>query len=197
MTYAFIYKAYKKSFVQVLGSASDSNLANQLFRSNNRLTNRTMAMLVGNSILLVGVFVAWSGFRLELISTVTPKSILFGVLGVALFVLLRFTIFQFIGAISQKQHLFDHAVHHFWIILSFVGLFMFFITSLSVFGPKEMQKIFSWVGLIAITLAYIFFVFKGATIFVREKGVGALNLIYYLCALEIMPVLLAYRTILN
>ncbi|MFT4524245.1 MAG: hypothetical protein ACI9FU_001240 [Granulosicoccus sp.] len=195
--YAFIYKVYRKNFVQILSSINDSNLANQLFRENGRLTNWTMALLVFFSTIILGVFVSWAAFNLNHLSSYSISNVLFGILGVALFVILRFTIFQLIGTISQRQQLFEHTVHHFWTIISFLGPILLLITAFSVFGPTGLQVVFSWIGLVAILLAYLIFVFKGTAICLPEKGIGPLNLIYYFCALEIMPVLLAYRTILS
>lgn len=195
--YAFIYKAYRKSFVQILGSVNDSNLADQLFRENNRLTNRTMTFMVAISITVIGIFVAWSGYNLGQLLTFSSGNALFGILGVSLFIILRFTIFQLIGSISQKQQPFEHAIHHFWTIIASVGPILLLITALSAFGPSAIQGTFSWVGLIVIGLGYLIFLIKGTSICLMEKGIGPLNLIYYFCALEIMPVLLAYRTILS
>ena len=195
--YAFIYKAYRKSFVQILSSVNDSNLADQLFRENSRLTNRTITLMVTISIVVIGIFVAWSGYNLDQLVRFTSGSVLFGILGVALFIVLRFTIFQLIGSISQKQHSFEQIIHHLWTIIAATGPILLLITAFSVFGPSAIQDSFSWIGLLIIALAYLVFVVKGTTICLMEKGIGPLNLIYYFCALEIMPVLLAYRTLLS
>ena len=147
--------------------------------------------------MVVGVFTVWSGFNLGQLSSFDSDSVLFGILGVALFVILRFTVFQLIGTISQKQQAFDQTVHHFWTIIAFLGPVLLLITAFSVFGPTGIREAFSWIGLVVIVSAYIIFIFKGTTICLSEKGIGPLNLIYYFCALEIMPVLLAYRTLLS
>jgi hypothetical protein len=88
-------------------------------------------------------------------------------------------------------------VHQFWIILSFIGPVFLFITAFSVFGPFSLQETFSWVGLGLLVIAYLIFVFRGTATCLLEKGIGPLNLIYYFCALEIMPVLWVYRTLLT
>jgi hypothetical protein len=195
--YALIFKAFRKSFVQILKAVNDSNLTYQLYRENARATKLTMMLLASISTVVVGIFISWSVHKLDWLSDFGTNTVLFGILGVALFIMFRYTILNCIGIVSQKKQLLDYGLYVFWSILCFLGPILSGITALAVFGPTGWQQIFIWLGLLFILLSYALFILKGFLICVNEKGIGPLNLIYYFCTLEVLPILLAYRTILN
>lgn len=176
---------------------NDSNLTDQLYRENNRVVHQTLSLLSGLGSIIIGTLMSWGVYRLNYVEEFTATTLFFGVLGALLLVMFRFTTLSGIGTVIHKSHVIDHVLYIFWVILAFMGPVLVPIIALAVFGPLSGQAAFIWVGFGIIVLGYIGFLFRALLVSLQEKGIGPLNLIYYFCALEIMPVLVAYRTLLS
>ena len=195
--YALIYRSNPTRFVTLMRCANDSNLTDQLFRENNRIVHQTLALLSGMGACTIGALVAWSAFRLGHLGAFSSSSLFFGILAALSIVMFRFTVLSGIGTVFGKASLIDHVLYLFWVILAFIGPALIPIVALAAFGPHLSQPFFIWLGLGVIGISYVVFLVRSLLITLKEKGIGPLNLIYYFCALEIMPVLVAYRTLLS
>ena len=161
------------------------------------MVHQTLALICGLGACILGVLVSWGAYRLGHISDFKSSTLFFGVLAVFSLVVFRFTALSGIGTVFGKAGVVDHIMFMFWTILAFLGPVLIPIVALAAFGPYSYQPFFIWLGLGCVGLSYIVFLVRGLLISLQENGIGPLNLIYYFCALEIMPVLVAYRTLLS
>jgi hypothetical protein len=94
-----------------------------------------------------------------------------------------------VGAISLTQKMFKEYMHNVFVYNKNIGLFFFPVILGIVYMPPFLQSLFFYAGLAIFGMAYLFRFIRGFQIFLKE-GVSILYWILYLCALEILPILL-------
>jgi hypothetical protein len=197
VVYAYLFQRYGRSSIQILRCINDRNLSDRLHRENSRMINRPLAAMVVVSVFVIGIFFGWALYLVGVFDYFTYSSGFLGILSFGLLVVIRYTVLQALGLISDKRHFLDHVVFSFWTTLAFLGPVTIFIAALAVYGPEVSRQVFAWIGIGFLLIGYAMFMFRGVIISTAQIGVGPLHLFYYFCALEIMPCLLAYRTLLS
>lgn len=106
--------------------------------------------------------------------------------------LLRVGLFQFVNNILFEREACRTWMNGMWLILMLCGLLLLPVTLLAIYFDLSLATQQSALILIG-GVSEILLVYKSYITFFRHKG-GILHLILYLCALEIIPLLLLWRT---
>jgi hypothetical protein len=94
-----------------------------------------------------------------------------------------------VGVISQTQKVFSEYMHNVFLFNKNLGLIFFPVILGMVYMSDRIFPVFLYAGIACICVAFLFRIFRGFQIFIKE-GVSILYWILYLCALEILPILL-------
>ena len=187
---------YGKVFTSTLRALFDSRVSNKLHNENNNFTQRVSASLLAIFIINGGLFLyeILSHYGINLINL--PGFVFFIALCFFLFVLLgikKYTL-KFLGFILKKEALFAEYLHNIFLYNKAIGICLLPV----VIGVPFMSDWFSVVlinlAIISIILCIVLRYNRGVGIIIN-KQVSVFYMILYLCAVEIFPVLIAYKFI--
>ncbi|MDX2445326.1 MAG: DUF4271 domain-containing protein [Bacteroidales bacterium] len=119
-----------------------------------------------NYLILVGVFILWY--------------------------FIKFIVLQLIGYISFSQKLFSEYFFSFSLSVKNIALFLIPVSIFEAYIDTGMNHLFIYLGLVIIGLVYLLRVFRLLYLFLIKRF-SVLYGILYLCALEILPILILIR----
>lgn len=195
--YSFQLSFRRKETLLILRSVYDGNVSEQLFRENSRLTERSLYMLLITTLVLVSTFATWWLGESGIISGIGIKQMLIGVVCAALVYVFRYTVLQLLGTLGNAREVIDQVVFDLKTILATIGFVALPLVTFAVFAIGNIAQVSGYVVLIILCLSFGLFLFKGSVVSLRSAQVRFLHLFYYFCALEIMPLIWAYRSLLN
>lgn len=191
---AFAKVLFKKHFSGVFQSVFNYNVAYKLFGESSTSVYRVFFLLSIVFIINMSMFFSHS-FDIYNVSFYNLSGFeIFGVFTGIIFVLymVKKIILNFLGYLLEQKEAFAEYSHHISIFNQATGLFLFpVIASLPYIQPDYHTFVFE----IAVGFLALFFLLRlirGFRIIIRNK-VSLLYAILYLCALELMPVLIYYR----
>ena len=107
-------------------------------------------------------------------------------------VTLRHIVILLTGTISNQESLFEDYLHTFYQSYRFSSFFLFFIAILISYTEIFPAKIYFIAGVIIVAIHYLIRILRLFIIFIN-RNISIFYLILYLCALEILPVLIIIR----
>lgn len=113
-----------------------------------------------------------------------------------LFDFLRRFIIRILGFIFNEKELADEYFFHLKSIYAFTGLLLLPVITFIGYIEIHLKPFFIYSGLLIIIIAFLLLIYKGTTILIKRK-VSFVYVILYLCALEIIPILLLVKGFLN
>lgn len=195
--YSFQLKFRRKETLLILRSVFDGNVSEQLFRENSRLIERSMYTMVITGLALLGAYASWWLGSIERLPTMETQEMLIGIVCVGLVYTFRYTVLQLLGTLGNISEVTDQLVFDFKTIIAATGVMALPLVTFSIFGTGEIAKISSYVLMGILLLSICLSLFKGIAVSLRSERIKFLHLFYYFCALEIMPIAWAYRSLLN
>jgi hypothetical protein len=186
---------YEKYLVQIINSVYNYQASIQLFRDKNALFRNLSIILQVLFPINMGLFIffAIDFYHLKQISQLPFLNILVYSIAVFIFFALKNLIYKFLGLVFKVQEDFSEIKHHMNTFNQTLGVFLLpFIISLP-FVSDNLKNV-SIVALFIIVGVYLLlFLLRGIQI-VNRKHVPIFFLILYLCAVEILPVVLLVKT---
>jgi hypothetical protein len=116
----------------------------------------------------------------------------FFVMAVSLAVIVKFVVNSFISAITGASHLFKEYINNTFIINQAMGVVLLPLIIVAELSPVNP----GWLilpALLFLCFGYILRLYRGFVFAALEEGVGILQLFVYLCALEILPLLVLVK----
>lgn len=110
--------------------------------------------------------------------------------GVLFFVLFKYLLYRLINYTFPDWKL-DEWISQYFIVIGAIGLAIFFPALFLTFTP-EYFSVSLW-GLIAVVAVILFFYYKNLLIIFVKNNIGLLNYFLYLCAIEIVPLVMIYK----
>jgi hypothetical protein len=193
MLFSIVYASSKTFFTATIrfflfrGTTEKENKATKLFRWESMLLNIS-------SIFIISIFayfaVSYNGimtgnltvFKIWLFST--------GIIVIAL--ILRHFICITIGLISGLTEIFNNYIITVYQAYKLTGFFIFIVTVLFFYTPLINAKSYFITGCTVVAIFYLIRVFRLFFLFINYK-VSIFYLILYLCALEVLPVLILIK----
>lgn len=195
--YSYQLRYRRKETLLILRSVYDANVAEQLFRENSRLIKRSLSTLLFTSLVLLGVFTTWWLATAQVLPQIGIPHLLIGVVAAGLGYAFRYTALHLLGVIGNTEEVIDQIIFNLKTLLSSLGFILLPLLTLAVFSIDGLATFSTKGGMAAIGLTLLLFLFKGSVISFRSTQIKTLHLFYYFCALEIMPLVWAYRSLLN
>ncbi len=188
---------FGRYFTQSLQSLADFNLSTRLYRDKNVLLQRVSSFLLLNFVLMGALFI-YKSLEFFQVNFFHPGLSMYLWIVAALAIILLFRSFM----VRTLYFLFtgnNVLLEYHYQVLNFfksAGIVLIpFVIGISCIKGGTWTWLF-WTGFISLILLYLFRLFKGERI-VKRGEVPAFYLILYLCALEVMPVLIAAKFISN
>jgi hypothetical protein len=192
--FSFMRMAYEKFIVQIVGSIVNYQMSVRLFRERNVLfknislgLNFIFALNLG---LFVFYFVDFLGF--DQILTHKFLSMLIYTVAIAVIYSVKSGVCKLLGFVFLVKEEFDEYVHNIRLFNKNIGLFLFPIVIVYPFIVDPIRPYILYTGLLVIASLFILRIYRGFQIIIK-KGVSVFYLILYLCAIEILPVLLMIK----
>lgn len=110
--------------------------------------------------------------------------------GVLFFVLFKYLLYRLINYTFPDWKL-DEWISQYFIVIGAIGLAIFFPALFLTFTP-EYFSVSLW-SLIAVVAVILFFYYKNLLIIFVKNNIGLLNYFLYLCAIEIVPLVMIYK----
>lgn len=185
---------YQKYLLQILSSVYNYQISIQLFRDKNVLFRNLSIILQVLFPINVGLLIYYliDFYNLNHVFNSSIIDIALYSFGVFLFFRLKAFIYRFIGFVFKVQEDFYEIQHHMNIFNQALGVVLVpFVVSLPFLN--EGLKIYFLGGLFTfLGIMVLLFFFRGVQI-VNRKQVSFFFLILYLCAVEILPVILLIK----
>ena len=194
---AYLRTGYAKGMTETLRAAWDGSLAREIFREENLLTQRSSLLLLFNFFLVTPLipfhFIANSGAVSSNAYGFLLYLQLFGLL-LAIY-LTKFIVLKLTGFIFNTQNSIDEYLFHTIVLLEVSGVFFLPIAILLTYSSLSPAILFAFAILIFLS-AYTIRVFRGFRMNWRSAGLSRLYIIYYFCALELVPAIVLSKLLL-
>lgn len=198
LSVAWVKLIYTKFVLDFISSAINYNAAVKVYSEPGIVRKRVgyylnILFLISGSLYLFILFnfYGYSPFGL------TGHDLLLFSLGIlSAFIIYRIVIAKLISFLFLKEELFSQFIHHYFLYNKLLGLvllpFLFFIP----YTTEILQQIFVYLSIIIIAAVYLLRLIRIIE-FILRKVVLYIYLFLYLCALEILPVLIITRIFLS
>ena len=148
---------------------------------------------------LTGGLFAYQYLSYESVSMVSGSflrgySICFGML--LGYFILKFSVLLGLGALVDRKNEFSEYVFNITIYNKVLGLILGVVTFCIAFLPVQVKNIWLITGLGTVMIIYLLSLIRGALIFIK-RHFSIFYMILYLCTLEILPLLLIFKFILD
>jgi hypothetical protein len=192
--FAWVKLLYQKFLSQVIISLVDYQVSVRMFRERNVLfKNMSFTLFVVFSI-NTSIFILYFLQHFRVVFSTIQPFVLFIILNFALVLLysVKATISRLLGHIFLVRDEFDEYVYNLNLFNKGVGMFLFPVVVAYPFIFERWQPYLLWFGAIVLGALFLLFLVRGFQIILR-KEVSMFYLILYLCAVEILPVLLLVK----
>jgi hypothetical protein len=122
--------------------------------------------------------------------TIKIAGIAFAALFTVMFI--RHLLCRIIGAVSGQKEAFREYLSVIYAVWFLAGLTFFFLSVLILFTPVRQPEVLVWIGAGVFVLLYFYRIIRLLIIFLKQH-VTILYFILYLCALEVLPVLIIIK----
>jgi hypothetical protein len=192
---AFVRSFHRKRLKLISKALVNWKFGKQIVRYEKVYTHPVNVVLVLNFFLLGGLF--FSFLILEITeSTFSLLSILsISMLGLITFSVVKLIIYKFTGWVFKSKEIVTEYIFHVNLINKFLG-FVFLVLCLVLSFSKLQHEPIYWIGITAIIISIGLQTFRGIFIGL-QKSKDLILIILYLCTLEILPLLLMGKLILN
>lgn len=183
-----------KKFLKVIISPFSLQVSKQLFREDYKLNKRVSAILSLCFILVMAymTFLTNQYFGLILEGVKHLQQFLFFVAVICIMYLVKFTANLFLASLTETKDLAKEYGFNVFVFCQTLALLLLpFIICIQF--SRYSTELFLYPAYIICFLFYLLRLFRGFTISVMEQGVGILYIFLYLCALEILPLLVLVK----
>lgn len=185
---------FEKFIPPIINSSFNFRIVQNLYRNRNSLYYQAGINLDFIFFLSAGIFI----FQLLKYFELNPGSLsgfpvfLIAIVFLFAWLVLKFFVCKLIGFFSLNTALFNEYFHSILIYNKNIGLFLIPITLGIAYINPSLNKMFIFIGLGIVSIAYILQAIRLIRLF-NSKRISSFYSILYLCALEILPVLLLVR----
>ena len=164
-----------------------------LYHNKNSITQNTFILLQLLFSINGAVFIylcgSWFGIWPDV-----PDLYIFLLLGAGLYLLyqLKFLLLYLTGFFFDRVKAFSDYIHSISLFNKILGLVFLPLSAGIVFLGDQLAPLFIYAGLASFVLLYLIRLLRGSNI-ILENGFSVFYLFLYLCALEIMPLVIVYK----
>lgn len=193
------FTLFRNSFVKAWRAFLNDNMLTQIHREQSTIANLPYILMNIFFFINLALFIQLAaqifGFQITNKGNWTTFFLLtFGVTGIFV---LKHLLIKLIGAIfpvSKAMHLYAFTITIFCAIL---GLFLIPFNAFVAYAPENLMISLFWVTVSVIILTYLFRTLRGLFIGGRYIASYQFHFLLYICTVEVAPVLILIRIILN
>jgi hypothetical protein len=197
---AYVNFNYSGKIRRLFKAGVNLNIARQFIREEYSLSNRTTILLLINFFVVLAVFLFplrhfnnYESFS-EGLSVVSFENFIahFGI--IALVFAGKIILIKISGVLFDSQRAADEYSYHIILYSSIMGIILYPFVILSIFTLDYSFHSIIITTIILISLVYIALIIKGLIICVENK-LFTIHLFLYICSLEILPLIIAAKTL--
>lgn len=192
--FSWIKLMYYKYVLQVLGATVNYQVSNRLFRERNVLI-RNMSLGL-NTIFAINtgllIFYLFKYLNIEPIKANPFVSLSIYSISVLIIYFIKTFFLRVLGFLFMVKEEFAEYIHNINLFNKNTGLLLFPVVILYPYINEHLKPVVLYTGITLFLLMILLRFFRGFQIIIR-KGVSVFYLILYLCAIEILPVLLLIK----
>jgi hypothetical protein len=189
---------FKKYFVSLIKSFQSYNYAYSLFLEKNSLTARASLILNFTFFITTGLFLFqtlhYYGYTLPL-SHAFQQFLFLSAFSLAWYIW-NYLMTEFTGFVFLREQSFLEYLHNYNIYRKILGVILFPLVFILAYISPEYKPIFIIMGAALFGIVYFTHILRGLQIFMKKK-VSIYYLILYLCALEILPLVVLYEVFIR
>ena len=186
-------KLFFGKFVQpIVNSSISYQAAQNLYRNRNSLYYQAGLNLDFVFFLITGVFISQLLNYYDLVLPTNFPVFLIVIAVLLAWLVCKFVVCKLIGFVSLNATLFNEYFHSVLIYNKNIGLFLIPITLGLAYIDPDFNKIFVFAGAGVVSIMYILRVIRLIRLFISQR-ISWFYSILYLCALEILPILLFFK----
>lgn len=195
--YVYLNFTNPKKLLQVFVSVYSNQAAKQLYREDYRLT-KSMSVLLSTAFVMVMAFLlhvvnSYFGFILP---DVPPlKQFLFFTTVILLMYIVKLSVNYFIAFSTLNQELYNEYMFNVFIFSQTLGVILLPLVICIQFSRYPTEW-FLYPAIVLCGLFYLLRFVRGFILSVAEQNVGIIYIFLYLCALEILPLLVLTKFLL-
>jgi hypothetical protein len=194
-TFSWIRMVYQKYVVQVVTSMLNYQASIRLLRGKNVLFRNMAFGLNFVFAINIGLFIFFfiQYYNLNQIYPAGFISVAIYSVGIIIIYTLKTLVCKLIGNIFMVKEQFAEYVHNIHLYNKNMGLFLFPIVIVFPYiTSNQVKPVILYLGLTIIIVMSLLLIYRGFQIIMRN-GVSTFYLILYLCAIEILPILLLIK----
>lgn len=193
-TFSWMRMVYEKFIVQIAGAMVNYQVSLRLFRERNVLFRNISLALNFTFAVNFGLFIYFvvDFFGMGQVLPYKFLSMLAYTMGVAVIYGLKSGVCKFIGYVFVVKDEFDEYIHNVRLYNKNIGLFLFPVIIVYPFIMDQAKPFVIYAGFLIIATLILLRIHRGFQI-IMKKGASIFYLILYLCAIEILPVLLLIK----
>jgi len=194
-TFSWIKQAYQKYVVQVVASLVNYQASIRLLREKNVLFRNTAIGLNFVFSINIGLLIFYylQYYNLNQITSSNFLSVVIYSVFIILLYNVKSVVCRIIGNVFLVKEEFAEYVHNIHLYNKNIGLFLFPVVILFPYiTNNEIKPLILYAGLTIVVGMFLLLVYRGIQIIMRN-GVSIFYLILYLCAVEILPILLLVK----
>jgi hypothetical protein len=183
----YLDRIIKSVFSKQISNRLFKDITPQFVRANTLLNSLTIINLSVFFVLLLNYFK---------IGTVTSNFVLSLVIGLLLFTLVSIKVYliKILGNVFYVKELSDEYIHSISVYNKSMGIFILPVIFVLPFLHQSSGKVILFIGIFLLLGFYTMLLIRGLRI-IFNKHVRLFYLILYFCGLEILPILILYRTV--
>ncbi len=195
---SFVKISGKKYYDRILMSITNFSYSNSFFKEKNLAYNIYNVLLTGVFIISFSILllVLSDYYNLKAIYDSSRMQFLFYFVIACMFIIFHNLVYYTLGLLSDNIIIYKKYKFFFFNLLRVLGSILVFLLFGAVFAENTVQSIFITILFIVMFAAYVLRFYRIILIFF-ENQFSLYYMILYFCALEIIPILLIYKIILN
>ena len=192
--FAWIRLYYGSNLIQTVQASTNFQVANKMFKNNSLLQNQ----LDGALYLFYFLSMAFLLYYVELRIAVLPYGLqggplfLFNLTLLVVLFLGRVVLHSITGILFNRVRIIREYLYNMFIFNKLLGLVALPLLFLLVYTKGTLQEVLFWISIFTLGSIIVMRVIR-AIVFSYRKEVLIFYMFLYLCALEIMPLVLLYR----
>lgn len=192
-TLTVLKMVYTRFFQPLLNAAFSHKETLALYSNRNSITQNTFLILQFLFSLNGGFFLYLTGSYFNILPNI-PDYYTLIILSAGVFLLyqLKFILLYILGFFFNQIKAFVEYIHTISLYNKLLGVLLIPVTAGMVIMSEHLTATFIYIGLGLIILSYIIRLIRGAGI-ILDKGFSVFYMFLYLCALEILPVMIVYK----
>lgn len=191
---------YSKYFSQMFQAFTNNNLANQIVRDENILIQRASVYLSFSFNLIAALFLylisIHYGWQMGGIGAGFSRFLFFAIVVSAIYTM-KFLILKLCGWLFEQDREMATYIFNIFLINNILGIALLPFISVLAFNKHAFTGILIIICLISASLAFFYRLYRGILVGINSITFSPLYLFLYLCTLEIAPLLVLMRFVIQ